>query len=82
MYLPNHTIGMQFNKPAAAEADNAAIYGDTAEANVVLASDGAATADTTGTAQTGDSAGLAFAILALLTIASAGVLAGRKLYAK
>ena len=91
MFLPNHTIGMQFNKSAGAEADNAAIYGDAAgtaiygnaaEANVILASDGAATADTTGTAQTGDSAGFAFAILALLTIAGAGVLAGRKLYEK
>ena len=92
MFMPNHTIGMNISKPAAAiDADGTAIYGDAAgaaiygetatpAADVVLASDGAATATNTGTAQTGDSMGFAFAILAMIAIAGAGVLAGRKLY--
>ena len=60
-------------------ADNAAIYG--AAANAATPDGNAATAGN-GTAQTGDSMGFAFAILAMIAIAGAGVLAGRKLYSK
>ncbi len=98
IFFPSHVIGMNIAKPVAAvnddnaaiygDADNAAIYGEAAATatagKVVLASDGAATSSntTSGTAQTGDSMGFALAILAMIALAGAGVLAGRKLYTK
>ena len=69
------------------EAAGTAIYGGEATAPVAATPDGnapviAANPTAEGTAQTSDTAGFAFAILAMLALASAGVLAGRKLYSK
>ena len=90
VFYPYHTIRAGFNQVAGAaiygdDADNAAIYGDTAGAAIYGAAatpDGNAATVSDGTAQTGDSIGFAFAIIAMIAIAGAGVLAGRKLYTK
>ena len=91
--LLNHWItpGYALIPPAAETADGTAIYGD-AEAAAPVTAPVNATPDgnapvvagnsNSSSAQTGDSAGFAFAILAMLAIAGAGVLAGRKLYVK
>ena len=81
-FYPQHVVRANCVPAAGAaiygdSADNAAIYG--AAANAATPDGNAATVNN-GTAQTGDTAGFALAILAMIAIAGAGVLAGRKLY--